>query len=95
MQAGQYSFAVSNPSTMPNAVVLGNPLVVHIIAGPADPGHCTMRNLSPASPVVGSLLILEASLADAFGNPITAGAYNDPTLAALYNNTVKLVFNGG
>jgi hypothetical protein len=87
-------FVASPPSTMPSAVVLGSPLVAQVLAGPADPAHCTLRVVSPASPVVGSALQFEMSLADAYGNPITADAYSNPSLAALYNNTVKVVMNG-
>lgn len=79
---------------MPSAVILGTPQIVHIVAGPADPAHSMVRVASPGRPAVGSGLVFEISLADAYSNTITGGSYSNPALASLYNNTVKLVMSG-
>jgi hypothetical protein len=86
LQAGQYTFNVTPPSTLPDAVVLGSPLGLTINPGPADQAHCTVSTAMPASPVLGSAVAVEVSLADGYGNPVSASD-------AGRFNTTKLVFS--
>jgi hypothetical protein len=86
MQAGQYVFSVMPPSTLPGLTVLGSPLAVAVKAGLADAAHSTMTVTLPPSLAVGSYLTVKITLADAYGNNITAPA------AGQYNNSRLVVY---
>jgi hypothetical protein len=80
LQAGQYTFNVTPPSTLPGLTVLGSPLAVAVTAGPADASHCSASVYAPANPVVGSVITANVTLADAFGNPVTGGQSDNSKL---------------
>lgn len=71
LQAGQYTFNVTSPSTLPGLSVLGSPLAISVTAGPADSSRCSASVLAPDSPVIGSGVTANITLADAFGNPVS------------------------
>jgi hypothetical protein len=87
-QAGQYTFNITPPSILPDAVVVGSPMALNVHPGPPDPANSNVSAAVPANPTLGAVVTVEVSLADVYGNPVTA---ND---AAQYNTT-KLVLNGG
>jgi hypothetical protein len=83
LQAGQYSFNVTPPTTLPGLTVLGSPLIVAVKAALADVAHSSINVTVPPNPMVGMNLSVQISLYDAYGNPITApeaGQYTNSRL---------------
>jgi hypothetical protein len=83
LQVGQYSFSVAPPSTLPGTTVLGSPVNVFVKAGLADVSHSSVAVTVPPSPLVGSSVTAHVTLADLYGNPITApeaGQYTNSLL---------------
>lgn len=83
MQVGQYTFNITPPTTLQGLAVLGSPLAVAVKAGLADVSHSAVNVTIPRDPRVGNDVPIQITLADAYGNPITApepGQYSNSRL---------------
>jgi hypothetical protein len=70
---------VTPPSTLPGTNVLESPLAVTVKAGLAAPPFSWASITPPSNPTVGSAVTAQITLADVYGNLITAhpGARED------------------
>jgi hypothetical protein len=96
MQVGQYVFTVTPPSNLPGEVVLGNSLSVKVKAALAevDSSRCFANIWKTAGyqPFIGSYVIADVTLADWYGNPITAPAEGEYTNSRLTITREYLVY---
>jgi hypothetical protein len=83
LQAGQYKFSVTPPSTLPGITVLGSPLTATFKVGPPAASRSSATVTVPENPVIGSEIITHITLADAYGNTITHPAEGQDTNSKL------------
>lgn len=90
LQAGTYRLSVAPPdvNTGSYTPVLGSPLNITVLAGPADAAHCSAAVTAPPYPVVGSNVSINVTLADAYGNPVPGSS------TVQQNTTLTLVVYG-
>jgi hypothetical protein len=74
LQAGQNMLVVTPPVSLLNITVLGSPLTVTVRAGRVDWTRSSWSAVAPPNFVVGSVVTVRITLADGWGNRVTAPA---------------------
>jgi hypothetical protein len=74
-----YQVTISSPSTLQSVDVLGNPLYAMVYPGAANAAHSSFSVTVPTNPTVLSYVTARITLADMYGNPISASEAGQDT----------------